>query len=79
MGQPSQKRLLAPCGMMEAFHHEQLSVDGVVGLIEQGAGHRHLGIFKHRIPACFLVLKPLAHTGAVSFPCYVGDMVGKVA
>jgi hypothetical protein len=30
MGQPSQKRLLAPFGMMEAFHHEQLPVECVM-------------------------------------------------
>jgi hypothetical protein len=27
-------------GMMEAFHHEERPVDGVMRLIEQGAGHR---------------------------------------
>ena len=39
--QPREKRLLAPLGMMEALHHEELPVDGVMRLIEQGAGHRH--------------------------------------
>jgi hypothetical protein len=34
MGEPSQERLLTPFGMMEAFHHEQLAVDGVMRLIE---------------------------------------------
>ena len=33
MGEPAQKRLLAAFGMMEALHHEQLPVDGVMGLI----------------------------------------------
>ena len=33
MGQPSKKRLFAPFGMMEAFHREQLPLDGVVGLV----------------------------------------------
>jgi hypothetical protein len=32
--QPCEKRLLAPLGMMEAFHHEELPVDGVMRLIE---------------------------------------------
>src|SRR5713226_8470193 len=50
MGQPSKKRLLAPFGMMEGFHHEQFPVDGIMGLIQHGAGHRHAGVFKHRIP-----------------------------
>src|SRR2546422_3166327 len=35
MGQPSQKRLLAPFGMMEAFHREELPLDGVMGLIQE--------------------------------------------
>ena len=33
--EPGEKRLLTPSGMMEAFHREQLPVDGVVGLIQQ--------------------------------------------
>jgi hypothetical protein len=33
MCQPREKRLLAPLKMMEAFHREQLPLDGVVGLI----------------------------------------------
>jgi hypothetical protein len=37
--QPSQKRLLAPVGMMERFHHKEFPVDGVMGLIQQRAGH----------------------------------------
>ena len=62
--QSRQKHLLAATGMMEAFPHAQFPLDGVVGLIEEGAGHRHLRIGKHRIPARLLVLKPLAHTVA---------------
>src|SRR4029450_2021844 len=30
MGEPSQKRLLAPVGMMEALHHEELPVNSVM-------------------------------------------------
>ena len=33
VGEPRQKRLLAPVGMMKGFHHEQLLVKGVVGLV----------------------------------------------
>ena len=33
MGESSQKRLLTPVRMMEAFHHEQLPLHGVMGLI----------------------------------------------
>ena len=40
-----------PFGMMEAFHREQLPLDGVMGLIQQRAGHRHLGVCEHGIPA----------------------------
>jgi hypothetical protein len=34
MGQPRDKRLLAPFGMMETLHRKQLPPDGVVGLIQ---------------------------------------------
>src|SRR4029453_9724057 len=77
--QSCKKRLLIPVRMMEAFHHEQLPLDGVMGLIEPGAGHRHLGSFKHRIPAGFLVLKPASHALAIGWPSGGGDVVHKVA
>ena len=48
--QPRQKRPLAPVGMMKGFHHEQLPVDGVMRLVQEGAGHRHLRVFEDRIP-----------------------------
>jgi hypothetical protein len=48
VGQPRQKRLLTTTGLVKPFHREQFPVDGVVGLNEQGAGHRHLGVFEHR-------------------------------
>ena len=64
---------------MEAFHHEQLPVDGVMDLIEQGARHRHLGVCEDRIPARLLVLKPASDARAVGRPRRVGDVVGKVA
>src|SRR5260370_33558770 len=51
MGEPSQKRLLASFGMMEALHHEQLPVDGVMRLIQERAGHGQLRVCEHRIPA----------------------------
>ena len=69
--QPAQKRLLAPLGMMEAFHHEQLPLDGVVGLIQQGARHGHLRVFKDGIPAGLLVLKPASHPLAIGRPAVV--------
>src|SRR5712691_5727716 len=63
---------------MKGFHGEQFPHDGVMGLIEQGAGHRHLGICKHRIPAGFLVAKPAPHTLAIGCSSRDGDVIGKV-
>jgi hypothetical protein len=51
--EPGEKRLLTAVGMVKRFHHEQLPLDGVVGLVSQRAGHGHLGIFEHGIPARF--------------------------
>ena len=77
--QPRAKRLLAPFGVMEAFHREPLPLDSVVGLISQGAGHRHLRICEHRIPARFLLLNPALHARAIGCPSRGGDMIGKAA
>ena len=75
--QPRQKRLLTAARMMEALHHEQFPVDGVMGLIQQGAGHRHLWVCEHRVPARLLGLKPLAYMVAIGLPSGVRDMVRK--
>ena len=48
VGESSQKRLLTAAWMMQRFHHEQFALEGVVGLIQQGAGHRHLRVYEHR-------------------------------
>jgi hypothetical protein len=45
--------LLAPGWMVEPFHHEELPVDGVMGLIQQGAGRRHPRVCEDGIPARF--------------------------
>jgi hypothetical protein len=79
MCQPREKRLLAPLRMMEAFHREQLPLDGVVGLISQGTRHRHLRVCEDRIPPRLLVLEPAPHALAVGCPRRGGDMVGNVA
>ena len=68
VGEPREKRLLAATGMMEPFHREQFPLDGVMGLIQQGAGRRHLRVCEHRIPARFLVLKPAPYAFAVGRP-----------
>jgi hypothetical protein len=49
--QPDKQRLLAPLGMMAALHRVPLRLDGVVGLIRQGAGDGHLRVCKDGIPA----------------------------
>src|SRR5712691_12761300 len=46
VSQAGEKRLLAATGMMEPLHREQLPLDSVMRLIQQRAGHRHLGVFK---------------------------------
>src|SRR5438132_1298042 len=76
-GEASEKRLLVTVWMMEGLHHKEFPVDGVMGLIQQGAGHGHPRVFEHRIPARLLVLKPLSHACAVGHASRVGDMVRK--
>src|SRR5215813_6875574 len=44
VGEPGEKRLLASTRMMKGFHHEQLPVNGVMRLVQEGAGHRHLRV-----------------------------------
>src|SRR5713101_7102855 len=77
--EPRQKRLLAATWVMKPFHREQFPVNRVMRLIQERTRHGHLRVCEHRIPAGFLVLKPLAHPVAVGLPCGVGDMVGKAA
>src|SRR5262249_50193440 len=78
MGQPAQKRLLSPCGVMKAFHGKQFPLDGIIGLIHECAGDRHLGVCEDRIPAGFFVLKPTPHPLAIRHPSRGGHVVGKV-
>jgi hypothetical protein len=77
--QPRQKRLLTATWMVKPLHREQFPLDGVMGLIRQGAGHRHLRIFEHRIPARFLLLHPAPHARAVGGPGRGRDVIGNVA
>ena len=63
--QPRQKRLLTPWGMMEAFHGEQFPLDGIMRLIQQGAGDWHLRVCEYCIPPRLLVLKPAPHAFAI--------------
>jgi len=77
--EPREKCLLASFGVMEAFHRKQLPLDGVMGLIQQGAGDGHLRVCEHRIPARLLVLEPVPYALPVGPPCAVSHMVSKVA
>src|SRR4029453_9162659 len=79
MGQPAQKRLLAPFGVMAAFHREQLPLDGVMGLIQQRAGDGHLRVGENRIPPRLLLLPPAPHPPPIGWPSRGGDVVRKVA
>jgi len=77
--EPRQKRLLASTWMVKSLHREEFPLEGVVGLIQQSAGHRHLRVFQHRIPARLLVLEPASYALAVGHPCAVCHVIGKVA
>ena len=77
--EPCPKRLLAAFGMLKPFQHEQLPVDGVVGLIQQCARHRHPGVCEDRLPARLLVLEPLPYACAVGRCSRGGDVVRKAA
>jgi hypothetical protein len=79
MRESRQKRLLAPAWVVKPFHGKQFPRDGVVGLIQQGARHRHLRVRKDGIPARLLVLKPAPDALSIGRPCRGGDVVGKAA
>jgi hypothetical protein len=65
--------------MMKPFHREQLPLDGVVGLIQQCAGHGHLGVCEDCIPARLLLLEPASDTFAIGHPSFLSHVVRKVA
>jgi hypothetical protein len=77
--EPRQKRLLIAAGMVNRFHHDQLPVDGMMGLLEQGAGHGHLRVCEDCIPACLLLLKPLSYALTMRQPRRDGDVVRQAA
>ena len=66
--EPSEKRLLAAPWMMKPFHHEELAVKSVMGLIQEGAGHWHLGVCEDHIPPRLLLVEPAPDALAVGFP-----------
>jgi hypothetical protein len=65
--------------MVKRFHHEQFPVDSIMGLIQQGARHGHLGIDEHRIPACFLGLEPAPYPRAMGHSRALCHVVSKAA
>src|SRR5215217_1274377 len=65
--------------MMEALHHKQFAVNGIVGLIEYRAHRRHLRVCEHGVRARLLVLKPVAYALAMVVSNRVADVVGKAA
>ena len=77
--QAPETRLLAAVRMMASLHHQAFPIDGVMGLIEPGAGHRHPGVGEHRRPARFFVLQPVLYARAMSCPSRGGDQMGQVA
>lgn len=74
-----QKVPLAPLVMMEPFHHEHLPLDGIVGLIQQSAGHWHTGVFEYRLPTRFLGLDPWPTERVVGHPSRVRAVVRNMA
>jgi hypothetical protein len=76
--QPRQKRLLTSTWVMQALHRQPLPFERIMGLIQQGAGDRHLRVCEPRIPPGFLLLAPAPDTLAMSCTSRVGDMIGKV-
>jgi hypothetical protein len=77
--EPREKRLLAPPWMMKPFHHEELALKSVMGLIQEGAGCRHLRVCEHRIPARLLVLAPPPDTLPMGHPRFLSHVVSKMA
>ena len=77
--QAGEKRWLTPTWMMEALHHKQFPVDGVMGLIQYCAHRWHLRVGEHRIATRFLGLKPAPHALAMVRANGRGDVVGKTA
>jgi hypothetical protein len=77
--EPREKRLLASTWVVKPFHREQFPLDGIMGLIQQGAGHRHPRIGEHCIPARFLLLNPAPHARAIGRSSRGGDVIAKVA
>ena len=51
----------------------------MMGLIQECAGQRHLGVCEHGIPARLLLLEPAPYAFPVGRPSRGGDVIGNVA
>ena len=78
MGESCQQGLLTSPGMMDSLHGKQFPLDGIMRLLQECAGYRHLGGGEARIPAGFFVLKPAPPPLALRPPSRGGHVVGKV-
>ena len=65
--------------MVEAFHHKELAVKGIVGLIEQSGGGRELRVSKKNVPAFFFLFILLMDAFAILLTGKLGDFLGKIA
>ena len=75
----NKKHLLTASWMVKPLHREQFPLDGVMGLIQQSAGHRHLRVFEHHVPTSLLLLNPAPHARTIGRPSCGSDVIGKVA
>jgi hypothetical protein len=50
-----------------------------MGLIQEGAGHWHLGVCEDHIPACLLLLEPAPDALPIGHPSFLSHVVCKVA
>ena len=48
-------------------------------LIHECTGHRHPGVFQHRLPAGFLLVNPAPHPLTIGCASRGGDVIDKVA
>ena len=74
MCEPRENRLLAPSWMLEPLHGPSRPLDGVVGVLQQGAGPGPLRGGEDRRPARLFVLHPPPDTCPVGGPCAVGPV-----
>jgi hypothetical protein len=77
--EPVQTVRWAPLRMMEPVHHEQLPVDGMVGLSQPRAGHWPTGVVEDRLPVRLLGPDPVPYALAVDRPRRVHDVIRNVA